>query len=504
MLKNTLVLYVRMAFTMGIGFFTTRELLIALGVVDFGLANVIGSVVLMFSFLSGTMQATVSRYLSTDIGLKDGARLRQTFNLTMLIYVFLIVLVVVLSETVGHWFFEHKLQIDADRKIAGLQFFQFSVVAFIFGILSVPYASLVISHEEIKVYAWIGTAESLARLSIVYALYLGDHDRLATYGGLLAMVALMNLIAFGVYCLKKYPECRPMFFWNFSRCKEMLLFAMWNLWGALSGLFSNVFLNILLNSYFGPVVNAARGIAMQGATGVSNFVTNFLTATRPQIFKYYAEGSKGLAVDLAMKSARAGYFLLFLFSLPVCLEMRFVLNLWLAEVPAGADSFMQLILIQRLVEILAYPLVTLSHASGRVALYQTVVGALQWAVFPLSWGALEMGQGADSVFWIGIALSAVALVAQFYLINLIVAEFSIARFMTNAVLPSVLVSIASILLPALFHFSMQEGWPRFLAVCGLSFVFTALAIYVLGLTQDEKHSVRTYVIKKIRPNAASN
>lgn len=504
MLKNTFVLYVRMAFTMGIGFFTTRELLIALGVVDFGLANVIGSVVLMFSFLSGTMQATVSRYLSTDIGLKDSTRLKQTFNLTMLIYVALIVLVVIFSETIGQWFFEHKLLINADRKIAGLEFFQFSVVAFILGILSVPFSSLVISHEEIKVYAWIGTVESLARLLIVYALYLGDYDRLATYGGLLALVALINLLAFGIYCLKKYPECRPMFFWDSIRCKEMLLFAMWNLWGALSGLFSNVFLNILLNSYFGPVVNAARGIAMQGATGVSNFVTNFLTAARPQIFKYYAEGNTEQAVDLAMKSARAGYFLLFLFSLPVCLEMRFVLNFWLAEVPAGAEHFMQLILIQRLVEILAYPLVTLSHASGRVALYQTVVGALQWAVFPISWVALEMGQSADSVFWIGIALSSVALFTQFYLINLIVPEFSISRFVTNAVIPSITVSIASLLLPAIFHFSMQEGWPRFLMVCGLSFVFTVVAIYAMGLERGEKDSLRTYAMKKFRRAPASN
>lgn len=497
MLKNTLVLYVRMAFTMGIGFFTTRELLVALGVVDFGLANVIGSVVLMFSFLSGTMQATVSRYLSTDISLKDGTRLQQTFNLTLLIYVVLVALIVAFSETIGLWFFENKLVLLEERKFAAYQFYQFSIVAFIFSVLAIPYSSLIISHENIKVYAWIGTAESLARLFIVFMLYLGDYDRLAIYGGLLAVVACITCMTYVFYCYRFYLECRPKLFWDSKRCKEMLSFAMWNLWGALSGLFSNVFLNILLNSYFGPVVNAARGIAMQGATGVSNFVTNFLTAARPQIFKYYAEGNKNLAVDLSMKSARAGYFLLFLFSLPVLLEMPFVLGLWLAEVPTNAALFMRLILVQRLIDILGYPLVTLSQACGRVALYQTVVGVLQWAVFPISWVVLEMGYDAESVFWVGIVLSVVALVAQFYLINLVVSDFSISRFIKEAVYPSVLVTMTSAMLPATAYYLLSDGWLRFIAVCAVSFSFTVLSIYMLGLHGDERSALRSYVLRKI-------
>ena len=326
MLQNTLVLYVRMMFTMGIGFYATRELLFAIGVVDFGLVNVIGSVVLMFSFLSGTMQATVSRYLSTDIGLKDTERLRDTFNLTLLIYFALIVIIVSLSETIGLWLFENKLVVPEDRKVAAYWFFQFSLIAFVVGVLAVPYSALLISHEKIKVYAWIGTVESIGRLLIVFVLYFDVHDRLALYGALLAVVAFGVFGAYVIYCHRNYTECRLRFFWNADRCKDMLLFAAWNLWGALSGLFSNVFVNVLLNNYFGSVVNAARGIAMQGATGVSNFVTNFLTAVRPQIFKYYAEGRTDLAVDLTMRSSRGGYFLLFFFSLPVLLEMPFFIG----------------------------------------------------------------------------------------------------------------------------------------------------------------------------------
>ena len=502
MLKNTFVLYVRMMFTMGISFYATRELLIAIGVVDFGLVSVIGSVVLMFSFLSGTMQATVSRYLSTDIGLKDPKRLRETFNLTLLMYFVLVVLIVVLSETIGLWFFENKLVVPEERKVAAYWFYQFSVMSFVVGVLAVPYSALLISHEKIKVYAWIGTAESMGRLLIVFMLYRGGHDRLALYGALLTVVAFGVLGAYVIYCHRYYAECRPRFFWNAARCKDMLLFSAWNLWGALSGLFSNVFLNILLNSYFGPVVNAARGIAMQGATGVSNFVTNFLTAVRPQIFKYYAEGNAGLAVDLTMKSARGGYFLLFFFSLPVLLEMPFVLGVWLKEVPPSADLFMRLILVQRLIEILAYPLVTLSQASGKVALYQSVVGVMQWAVFPISWVTLGMGLGAESVFWVGIALSVAALIAQFYLINLVVTSFSINRFVKSAVFPAILASLASMVIPAIVHHLMSEGWWRFGVVSALSFSCATISIYILGLNNEEKKLLRIFVLKKIRRSAA--
>ena len=284
--------------------------------------------------------------------------------------------------------------------------------------------------------------------------------------------------------------------------KDMLLFAAWNLWGALSGLFSNVFVNILLNGYFGPIVNAARGIAMQGAIGLTSFVTNFLTAVKPQIFKYYAEGNTGLAVDLTMRSARGGYFLLFFFSLPILLEMPFVLGVWLKEVPPSADLFMRLILIQRLIDCLAYPLVTLSQASGKVALYQSVMGIIQWSVFPISWAALGLGFGAESVFLIGIALSVVALVAQFYLINLVVTSFSINRFIKSAVSPVILASLASMVIPAIVHHFMLDGWWRFGVVCVLSFTCATVFIYFLGLNNEEKQLLRIFVLKKIRRSTA--
>lgn len=495
-LKNSFVLYVRMALTMAIGFFTTRELLFALGVVDFGLINVIGSVVSMFSFLSGTMQATVSRFIASDLGRKNLNSLKNTFSLTLLIYAATILLVFVLAETVGLWVLKNNLVIALDRKFEAYIFFQFTVVAFIFNIASVPYSALVISHENMKAFSWITTGESIARLCIVYLLFIGDIHRLSFYGVLLALLSVILFFVYFVYCFKRYPESRFVFYWKKKLCLEMLSFAGWNLWGAISGLFSNVLVNILLNNYFGAIVNAARGIAMQGAAGVSGFVTNFLTATRPQIFKYYAEGDHASAIDLTMKSSRAGYFLLFFFSLPVFLEMTFILGLWLPTIPKYADVFMRLILLQRLIEIMTYPLVTLSHAVGRVAIYQTVVGILQWLTFPLSWAVLRLGGSPESVFWVAISLSLISTCIQFYLINRIVDQFSVKSFFSQTVMPVIIATTASLIIPLIIHTNMSAGWARFLIVFIVSLTSTSLSIFFFGLKRVEQDGAIIFVKKK--------
>ena len=495
-LKNSFVLYVRMALTMAIGFFTTRELLFALGVVDFGLVNVIGSVVSMFSFLSGTLQATVSRFIASDLGRKNLDSLKNTFSLTLLIYAATILLVFVLAETLGLWVLKNNLVIALDRKFEAYIFFQFTVVAFIFNIASVPYSALVISHENMKAFSWITTGESIARLCIVYLLLIGDIHRLSFYGVLLALLSVILFFVYFFYCFKKYPESRFVFYWKKKLCMEMLSFAGWNLWGAISGLFSNVLVNILLNNYFGAIVNAARGIAMQGAAGVSGFVTNFLTATRPQIFKYYAEGDQVSAIDLTMKSSRAGYFLLFFFSLPVFLEMTFILGLWLPTIPKYADVFMRLILLQRLIEIMTYPLVTLSHAAGRVAIYQTVVGILQWLTFPLSWVVLRLGGSPESVFWVAIGLSLIATCIQFYLISRIVDQFSVKSFLSQTVMPVIISTTSSLIIPLMVHMNMNAGWDRLLIVFIVSVTSTSFSIFFFGLKRVEQDSIILFVKKK--------
>lgn len=483
---------------MCIGFITTRELLLALGVIDFGLVNVIGSVVTMFSFISGAMQSSVSRFIAYDLGKESSESLKQTFNITLIIFTCISAIILLLSETIGYWLLEHKLSIPQERKIYATYFFHFTTLSFIISIISIPYSSLVIAHEDMKIYAGITTIESIFRLAIVYILYTGEYDRLTIYGALLTVISAVILSSYILICIAKYPESHIKYYWNKKRSIEILSFAGWNLWGALTGLFTNTLLNIILNNYFGPIVNAARAIAMQGATGVSSFVNSFLTATRPQIFKYYANHNYAAAIDLALNSSRAGYFLLMIFATPVIIEMPIILALWLTEVPQYAVEFMRLILIQRLIEIISHPLVTLSHATGRVAIYQTTVALLQWFTLPLSWVALKMGSSPPSVFLVSIAMALVALIAQTYLINRIMSQFSIRRFITQTLNPIITTTAISSIIPTVAYSLLDAGNIRFMSICAISFLSSLFGIYIFGLKPHERKTLIIYTKNKLK------
>lgn len=496
-LKNTLVLYVRMACTMGIGFISTRELLSALGVVDFGLVNVIGSVVTMFSFISGAMQAAVSRFFSYDLGRKDTKSLQQTFNITLIIFTSISVIILILIETIGYWFFEYNLNIPQNRKLYATYFFHFTALSFTISIISIPYSSLVIAHENMKLYATITTIESIFRLAIIYILYIGDYDRFSFYGALLTTVSALILAIYLFMCTIKYPESHIKYYWDKKRSLEILAFGGWNLWGALSGLFTNTLLNILLNNYFGPIVNAARAIAMQGATGVSSFVNNFLTATRPQIFKYYAEHSYNSAIELTLNSSRIGYFLLLIFATPVILEMPYILELWLNEVPQYTITFMRIILITRLIEILSHPLVTLSHATGRVASYQTTVAILQWLTLPLSWAALKMGGSPTSVFLIQTGIALISLLAQIYLIKRSITQFSINTFISQTIIPIIITTAISSITPTIAFAILDTSTTRFIYICAISFLSCLISIYIFGIKSHERAALIVYIKNKL-------
>ncbi|MGN0860332.1 MAG: lipopolysaccharide biosynthesis protein [Candidatus Spyradosoma sp.] len=489
--KNTLVLYARMAFTMCLGVFTTRVLLGALGVTDYGLVNVLAGVVSMFGFLSGTMSTACSRFFNFELGRKDFVRLKQTFNLTQLIYVGLVVVLLLLSETVGLWFFENKVVVPPERADAAFWFFQFSVFTFLLSTLSIPYSSLIVSHENMKAFAWITIFEASARLGIIYLLSLSSFDRLAFYGALMMLVGVVHFSLNWLVCRRSYAESRTGFFWEKKRFVELVAFGGWNLWGAMSGLFTNVFINVLLNNYFGSAVNAARAVAQQVSGAVTSFTQNFLTATNPQIVKYYAAGEISQSHLLTMRASRMGFFLLFFIALPAWLLMPFVLELWLDPVPAHALWFTRLILIQVLIDAFSYPLMTQAQASGKVALYQSVVGGVLWLTLPIAWVALRFfAAPPESVACVSIGISCVCLWLRLILIRRC-AKLSVRAFVKKTLVPAGLAACAAAVVPAaLARFVVPApGWTQFFVV-GFACVFcTVPAIAFLGFTRDERDSI---------------
>lgn len=494
--KNTLMLYVKMAFTTFVGIFATRVLLQALGAEDYGLTTVIGGVVTMFAFLSGTMSASCSRFFNFELGQKNTERLKQTFNLTQLIYFGLVVILLLLSETIGLWFLENKVVIPPERVNAAFWFFQFSIVTFLLSTLSIPYSALIISHENIKTFAWITIFESVARLGIIYLLSLSSFDKLAFYGALLMIIGVIHFSLNYLVCRLKYPESRFAFFWDKSRFVELIAFGGWNLWGAMSGLFTNVFINVLLNNYFGSAVNAARGIATQVSGSITAFTTNFMTATNPQIIKYYAAGDLAQSHLLTMRASRVGFFLLFFIALPAWLLMPFVLGLWLESVPAHTLWFTRLILIQVLIDAFSFPLMTQAQASGKIALYQSVVGGTLWLTLPLAWGVLKIFSAPpESVACAAIAISCVCLGLRLLLVRRC-ARLSIRSFVAKTLVPAGLAACAAAVVPAWIAFRIVPvpSWTQFFVVGFASVLCTVPAIAFFGLTRDERGKF-THIIR---------
>lgn len=502
--KNTLMLYARMAVTMGIGIFTTRVLLGALGVADYGLVNVIGGIVTMFAFLSGTMSTSCSRFFNFELGQKNLVRLKQTFNLFQLIYFALAIILLILAETVGLRFLEHRLVIPPERLSAAFWFFQFSVATFLLNTLTIPYSALIISHENMKAYAWITIFESSARLGIVYLLSLSALDRLAFYGALLTVVGVIHFSLNFTVCRLRYPESRTGFFWERKRFAELVAFGGWNLWGAMSGLFTNIFVNVLLNNYFGSAVNAARSVAQQVSSAITAFTQNFLTATRPQIVKYYAAGDVEQSHLLTMRASRLGFFLLFFFALPAWLLMPFVLGVWLESVPAHALWFTRLILIQTLIDAFSYPLMTQAQASGKIALYQSVVGGALWMNLPISWVGLKFfGMPPESVVLVAIGISCVCLVLRLFLVRRC-AKLPIRAFVGSALVPAATAACVSAVVPACLVLFVvpAPGMEQFLVV-GFACAFCSVpAIVLLGFTRAERSTLSGFVRRKFfRGNA---
>lgn len=493
--KNTLMLYLRMAFTMCLGIFTTRVLLGALGVTDYGLVNVVGGIVTMFAFLAGTMSTSCSRFFNFELGQKNFVRLKQTFNLMQLIYFALVVILFVLAETVGVWFLENRLVIPPERASAAFWFFQFSVVTFLLSTLTIPYSALIISHENMKAYAWITIFEASARLGIVYLLSLSSFDRLAFYGALLTLVGVIHFSLNFLVCRCRYPESRTGFFWEKRRFVELIAFGGWNLWGAMSGLFTNIFVNVLLNNYFGSAVNAARAVAMQISGAIAGFTQNFLTATNPQIVKYYASGEIAQSHLLTMRASRMGFFLLFFFAFPAWLLMPFVLGVWLESVPAHAVWFARLILTQSLIDAFSYPLMTQAQASGKIALYQSVVGGALWMNLPISWIVLKFFDAPpEAVVLVAIGIACCCLCLRLILVRRC-AKLSVRAFARNTLVPALSAASVSFVVPAaLAVFAVPApGWTQFFVI-GFACVFCSVpAIALLGFTRHERTSLLSFV-----------
>ena len=496
--KNTLMLYFRQILIMLVSLYTVRVVLNVLGAEDYGIYNVVAGVVTMFSFLSGSLASSFQRYLTYDLAKNDSEKLKNTFALGLGVFVLLGVIILVLLETIGLLFVLKKLVIPQERLFAAVCVYEASVISFAILLMLAPFQAMLLADENMSVYAYASIIEVLLKLLIVILLKLFSFDKLTVYGFLMLLVPCANIVMYVGYCYRKYSATRtpPKFKW--SEQKEIVSYTSWNLLGAMAGTVRNQGINILINLFFGPIVNAARGIANQVNSAIMSFSSNFSVALRPQIIKEYAVGNKDGSMKLVFRGCKFCFYLLWIFALPLILNMDYVLTIWLKNVPEYAVLFTILVIIDGLVDCLSYPLIALMHAHGRIKEYQIIVGIIQLLNLPVSYIFLKLGYPASSTMFIAIVLSVLAIISRLIVLH-ILTKVSILAFLRNVIISVVLVLGFSLSVSYAFNkfCIVKLNFGFFVLESFISVIVVIASILIWGITREERSSLLYKIKSKI-------
>lgn len=483
--KNTLLLYFRMLITMVVSLYTSRVVLQALGVQDYGIYNVVGGVVAMFSVISGSLSASISRFITFELGRKNNEKLIRVFSSSVTIQIILAAIVIVLAETIGLWFLNTKMVIPADRLIASNWVYQLSLFTFVINIVSIPYNAAIIAHECMKAFAYISVLEAIGKLIVAYLIMISPIDKMVMYASLLAFISVIIRIIYGIYCKKRFEECSYTFIYDLGILKQIFSFAGWNFIGASSSVLKTQGCNVVINLFCGPTVNAARGLSEHVSNAISSFASNFMTALNPQITKSYAVHNKTYLMILLFQGSKLSFYLLLIVSLPILLNTHYILSLWLEEVPKYTVEFVQLSLILSMSDTISTPLITAQLATGKIRNYQIVVGGLQMLNLPVSYVLLYFGFDPKSVFVVAIILSQICLAARLFMLHRMIG-LSVMEFLTKVYLNLIIVSIASALLPMAMKYMIDDNLVNVIFHSLMTIVVTIFVFYAIGCNKNEK------------------
>lgn len=492
MAKNSLMLYFRMFVSMLVSLYTSRLILQALGETDYGIYNVVGGIVVMFSFINGSMNSSTSRFLTVSLAKDTLEHLKRVFYFSLTIHILIAIIIFLLSETIGLWFLYNKMVIPAERMDVSFVLFQLSVATTMLTIISVPYNASIISHEKMGAFAYISISDVILKLLICYAVVYSPWDHLLVYGILLFITQVVNQIVFIIYCRCKFSECRFRTLWDKQLSKEMVGFAGWNMAGNLGFICYTQGLNILINMFFGPSVNAARGIAVRVQGIINQFSSNFQQAINPQITKSYALGDLKYMRQLISIDTRYSFYLLFLLSLPVIIEADTLLKWWLGIVPQNTVIFLQIMLITSFVEAASNPMTISSLATGDVRRMQMMVTPITLLILPISYVVLKLGAPSEAVFVVNLIMLFIALVGKVYIMKKYI-FFSLKEYFSSIVLRCLIVGFVSSIIPIFIENIIENKITRFFTVCTTCFFSVLATVLLLGMNSQE----RTWIFAKI-------
>lgn len=494
--KNTVFLYLRTFVSMGIALFTSRKILEVLGVDDYGILNVVGGIIAMLSFLSGSMSVATQRFLTFEIGRKNQTGFQRVFSMTVLIHLLLGAVVLILGETVGLWFVNTYLNIPAARMAAANVVYQVTVFSCILSVLQTPYNASIVSYERMHVYAYVGLGESFAKLLIVYMLVISPIDKLIAYSLLFLGVNVISCMIYRIYCIKNFDGCRVNRIWDGKLFREMAGFTGWNMFGTVAWSLKYNGASILLNIFGGPAVNAAQGVASQVSGASSTLVNGFQSAVNPQITKNYAANDSVQTCRLMCRSSKFSYYLMFIIVLPVMLECEFLLNIWLVDVPDYAVLFTRIVLAESLINTLGGPMITSLMATGDIKWYQIIVGTVLMLNIPIAWVLLNSGFHIVTPLVVSLVVMVIGNAVRLLFCRRQIG-LSLRLYLRTVVLPIFMVTFFSCAITCGCYSVLNYGWTSLVVTVIVSTLSIALAVYWFGLDRHERSFLVDLIKTKI-------
>ena len=505
--KNTLALYFRQIITMFVSLYTSRIVLQTLGVVDYGLNDVVGGVVAMLSFLTGSLSGTTQRFLSVELGKSNFIKMKQVFANSLSLHIILILLVIIIAETFGLWFLKNKLVIPPERANAAFLVYQFSVMSFSIGVFFAPFDGAIRTHEKFDFYARMSIFDVVARLVIVYLLTILPYDKLIAVSFMGMCVEIVGRIIVYVYCHKNFEECRIKFSWIKDDIRQLSGYNLYSTIGLASYIFRFYGLNIILNLYYGPVMNAAQGIANSVYAALSSFSDNAALATQPQIIMSYGQNNRQRLWDLISTSSRLYFYLLLILILPFVLETNTVLYIWLGNCPEYTPIFIKLFLLEALARVLGHPISFANTAVGKLrpVVINTVGCRLFILLFAVFIGANKLSPVYIYVFIVIIQVLLVNVVPVIIVLKIQIG-FSLRDYFTDVVLSIMKTCLFTVSIPVILHYFLSKSIFSSCIVGVSTFMWSAIIVFFIGLKHHEKRMIVNRLppsllnILKIKPN----
>lgn len=494
--KNTIFLYFRMLITMIVGLFTSRVVLNTLGVEDYGINNVVGGVVAMFSLISGSISGSIGRFITFELGTGNIDKLKKVFSTSVSIQIILAIIVIIVAEIVGIWFLNNELQIAPDRMDAAHWVFHCSLITFAIGLISLPYNACIVAHEHMNAFAYVSILEVVLKLAIVYMLVISPFDKLETFAVLGVVVSIIIRLVYGWYCKRNFVECSYQLILDKPLFKQMFGFAGWELVGCSAGILREQGSDILINLFTKTtVVNAAAGIAATLTGVISGFVGNFTAAFTPQITKLYAAKKFEELVKLLYMGCKFAPYLMLIIALPVFFNARIILELWLGHVPDHTVNFVLITILFMFNELMARPLITAKLATGVIRNYQIAVGGVLLLTLPIAYLALYLGAPVEAVFIVKLLTSILATFVRLYMLRGDIPNFSVKHFIIKVYIRVIFVGIIAAILPTISYIYISNNPIQFIITSFIAVISAMMSIYYIGCTKVEKSQLMLQVSK---------